>query len=370
MSSSQAQRCVAGGGGHRRRPRPSSPADASNDDNGSSNGNDAAAAARAKKGDQSATTTRKIQSVVCPADYAELRRHYRFVPDEAAAAADDDDNGAGEEKDDAEAKKRKEETVVAAARTAKATAKTTTWQERMVARYDEHLYREYALADMRYARQGKLGLRWRTKREVIAGKGSSTCGNKHCPSLIGTDDDIDDNHDRNPIDVANAVREYQREPVPDTDREQRERLERVLPHGALQSDWEVPFEYVEQGRRKTELIKLRLCARCAPLLFLSKGEPRPFLEAARRQSSSAQQQQQLLQGQGDPPGSSDGLPDVRVGKEKTRRRRRDDDDSSSTSRSDDDASSSSSDSDEKREKKRKSQKNKKKRRHKKKKRGR
>jgi protein FRA10AC1 len=32
------------------------------------------------------------------------------------------------------------------------------------------LFKEYALADMSRYKEGKIGLRWRTEREVIAGK--------------------------------------------------------------------------------------------------------------------------------------------------------------------------------------------------------
>ena len=51
-------------------------------------------------------------------------------------------------------------------------------------------------------------------------------------------------------------------------------MERI-PHGYLQSDFEVPFRYREQEETKMELVKLRLCLRCAPLLFASQGEPEP-----------------------------------------------------------------------------------------------
>ena len=35
-------------------------------------------------------------------------------------------------------------------------------------------------------------------------------------------------------------------------------------------DYEVDFVYVEQRIRKRELVKVRLCLRCAPLLFVAK----------------------------------------------------------------------------------------------------
>ncbi|POM68172.1 Hypothetical protein PHPALM_15700 [Phytophthora palmivora] len=52
------------------------------------------------------------------------------------------------------------------------------WQVRMSVRYYRQLFREYALADLSRYKEGKVGLRWRTEMEVIAGKGQFSCGNK------------------------------------------------------------------------------------------------------------------------------------------------------------------------------------------------
>ncbi|CAN1132660.1 Protein FRA10AC1 [Linum perenne] len=38
----------------------------------------------------------------------------------------------------------------------------------------------YCIADMSFYKSGKIGLRWRTEKEVISGKGQFKCGNKHC----------------------------------------------------------------------------------------------------------------------------------------------------------------------------------------------
>ena len=69
---------------------------------------------------------------------------------------------------------------------------------------------------------GRIGLRWRTEREVIAGRGQFTCASKHCDS------------DRN-----------------------------------LHS-YEVPFDYSEQSIKKSELVKVRVCIDCARKLFHDK----------------------------------------------------------------------------------------------------
>jgi len=64
-------------------------------------------------------------------------------------------------------------------------------------------------------------------------------------------------------------REYDKYSIEERERSERKRLSR-LPHGAGLHDYEVDFVYVEHRTRKRELVKVRLCLRCAPLLFVSK----------------------------------------------------------------------------------------------------
>jgi Folate-sensitive fragile site protein Fra10Ac1 len=40
----------------------------------------------------------------------------------------------------------------------------------MAAKYYEKLFKEYALADVSRYREGKIGMRWRTEAEVVAGR--------------------------------------------------------------------------------------------------------------------------------------------------------------------------------------------------------
>ncbi|KAL5982010.1 hypothetical protein ACLOJK_016078 [Asimina triloba] len=44
------------------------------------------------------------------------------------------------------------------------------WEQRLVKRYYDKLFKEYCLADMSQYKSGKIGLRWRTEKEVISGK--------------------------------------------------------------------------------------------------------------------------------------------------------------------------------------------------------
>lgn len=69
---------------------------------------------------------------------------------------------------------------------------------------------------------GKIGLRWRTEVEVIAGRGQFTCASKHCESDLNL------------------------------------------------HSYEVPFDYLENNIRKSELVKVRVCINCARKLFYDK----------------------------------------------------------------------------------------------------
>jgi protein FRA10AC1 len=96
------------------------------------------------------------------------------------------------------------------------------WEVRMSVRYYRKLFREYALADLSRYREGKVGLRWRTEMEVVAGKGQFTCGNKVCDERHGL------------------------------------------------HSYELLFAYVEHGDTKRCLVKVRVCESCARKLFYRK----------------------------------------------------------------------------------------------------
>ena len=304
-----------------------------------------------------------------PSDWNELRAHFRFVLPE-------DEDG------DVAARRRY----------------GSTWQERMVRHYHDHLYKEYVLADLsRVHDLGKVGLRWRTEGEVAGGGGFRCCGNLGCPGssksgvlgdavavaeeearyyaaarrhvgigvpenggripmgmilpkpppssssssatteddaieddplerylrscgeglgLGGGDDDDDDGErrrrrrrrrDDNEGDDDDGGRRRRRNSRDErrqrSKRErgssrlrrssssrgercdsaggggddddivrEREEMERLtdVPHGIGLHDYEVDFAYVEGNARKRELVKVRLCLRCAPLLFVAR----------------------------------------------------------------------------------------------------
>ena len=97
------------------------------------------------------------------------------------------------------------------------------WEARVAARYYAKLFREYAVADLSCAAQRRVGLRWRTKAEVLAGKGQFSCGVKACDAGTGL------------------------------------------------SSYELLFDYREAGASKQALVKLRCCQTCAELLHTARG---------------------------------------------------------------------------------------------------
>lgn len=150
-----------------------------------------------------------FKNVVSAADRAVLEERYEFVPSQQQPPQGPTTSTSN---------------VTNPPTTTRSTTTTTTWQDRMVQRYQEGLYREYALADL--SRPGKLGLRWRTRPEVINGRGERSCGNKRC--LVS----------------SNLV------------------------------TLEVPFSYVEGGVAKKELVKLNLCPTCLPLVQSTQRRPK------------------------------------------------------------------------------------------------
>ena len=153
---------------------------------------------------------RKIKNVVSAADHAAMHEHYSFLPPESNTKSEKRSNRHGDGDGEDNGKNFKNRTGPG----------ESSWQERMVVKYHEHLFKEFALADLSVP--GRIGLRWRTRDEVLSGRGERTCGNKRCKN--------------NCYDMENLV------------------------------TLEVPFSYEEHGERKKELVKLKLCVNCRPLL--------------------------------------------------------------------------------------------------------
>jgi hypothetical protein len=96
------------------------------------------------------------------------------------------------------------------------------WRTRMARRYYDQLYKEFAIIDLSRSCEGMVGLRWRTKEEVLGGRGQLFCGAKRCETTEGL------------------------------------------------VTLELPFQYCEHGEEKMELVKIKLCIKCADKLMQYK----------------------------------------------------------------------------------------------------
>ncbi|KAF9546707.1 hypothetical protein EC957_009467 [Mortierella hygrophila] len=90
-----------------------------------------------------------------------------------------------------------------------------TWEKRIAKKYYDKLFKEYALVELKYYKEGRVAMRWRNEKEVVRGKGQFICGNLRCNESQGLE------------------------------------------------SWEVNFGYVEQGEKKNALVKIRLCEKCS-----------------------------------------------------------------------------------------------------------
>ncbi|KAI3739945.1 hypothetical protein L2E82_30359 [Cichorium intybus] len=120
----------------------------------------------------------------------------------------------------------------------------TSWEQRLVKRYYNKLFKEYCIADMSHYKTGKIGLRWRTEKEVTSGKGQFVCGNKHCSEEEGL------------------------------------------------SSYEVNFAYFEAGENKQALVKLVTCERCAKKLLYKKLKEKEKEESKRREKEEHQKKRE------------------------------------------------------------------------------
>jgi Folate-sensitive fragile site protein Fra10Ac1 len=103
-----------------------------------------------------------------------------------------------------------------------ADASSSSWEVRMALKYYQRLSKEYCICDLSRHKEGAIGLRWRTEREVLSGKGQFECGAVRCDTREGL------------------------------------------------HSYEVNFAYEESGATRNELIKCRLCGPCAEKLYYRK----------------------------------------------------------------------------------------------------
>jgi protein FRA10AC1 len=93
--------------------------------------------------------------------------------------------------------------------------KELTWGQRVAKKYYDRLFKEYCICDLSRYKENKIAMRWRTEKEVRAGKGQFQCGERKCEEAEGL------------------------------------------------RTWEVNFAYVERQEKKNALVKVRLCPDCS-----------------------------------------------------------------------------------------------------------
>lgn len=113
--------------------------------------------------------------------------------------------------------------------------------------YYARLHREYVIADLSAAAEGRVGMRWRTEGEVREGRGQFTCGVRGCYA-----------------------------PGPHADVRGSGRSRAVL------RSYELHFQYREADVDKEALVKLRCCERCSARL--AQARRREARRASRRSS--------------------------------------------------------------------------------------
>jgi protein FRA10AC1 len=100
------------------------------------------------------------------------------------------------------------------------------WEKDLARDYYQKLFKEYCLGDFSRYKEGKVGLRWRTHKEVVSAKGQFICGNLACSTVSDL------------------------------------------------KSYEVNFVYMEDGVKKNALVKIRLCGDCARKLNYKKEKER------------------------------------------------------------------------------------------------
>ncbi|KAF8340312.1 folate-sensitive fragile site protein Fra10Ac1-domain-containing protein [Cantharellus anzutake] len=136
-----------------------------------------------------------------------------------------------------------------------ASSPTLPWEEKLAAKYEASLYKEFAVCDLKHYKMGGVALRWRTEDEVVARTGETTCGNTRC-----------EHH--HPIPSINPGVEPPKLATGNTRCEHHHPIPSINPgvEPPKLATLEVPFAYVERGEQKSALVKLVLCPSCVKKL--------------------------------------------------------------------------------------------------------
>ncbi|GAA5992725.1 hypothetical protein JCM10908_006899 [Rhodotorula pacifica] len=136
---------------------------------------------------------------------------------------------------------------------------TLSWEDQLASKFYDSLFKEYAVVNLKHYKTGAVALRWRTEDEVLSGIGHLTCGSLRCQFHEPSSSILDS--------LAN--------PDPDPDSETplvETRLEEL----------EMPFGYMEEGVKKTALVKVVLCRECGKKLRYGKEKAKEEREKRSR----------------------------------------------------------------------------------------
>jgi len=111
------------------------------------------------------------------------------------------------------------------------------WDAKLAKKYEDSLFKEFAVCDLKHYKSGNIALRWRTEDEVLSGAGETTCGNTRCAYHESSLDEDERSGSSKGV---------------------------VPPPKPKLSTVELPFAYVEQGETtpREVLVKVVLCSRC------------------------------------------------------------------------------------------------------------
>ncbi|GAA5877000.1 hypothetical protein JCM3774_006872 [Rhodotorula dairenensis] len=136
---------------------------------------------------------------------------------------------------------------------------TLSWEDQLASKFYDSLFKEYAVVNLKHYKSGAVALRWRTEDEVLSGIGHLTCGSLRCrfhepsPRVLASLEDGTDPAAAAAI-AGGGLDDSDEVPLVEA------RLEEL----------QVPFGYVEDGEKKSALVKVVLCRDCAKKLRYGK----------------------------------------------------------------------------------------------------
>ncbi|KWU47279.1 hypothetical protein RHOSPDRAFT_30695 [Rhodotorula sp. JG-1b] len=158
---------------------------------------------------------------------------------------------------------------------------TLPWEDQLASKFYDSLFKEYAVVNLKHYKSGAVALRWRTEEEVLSGIGHLTCGSLRCryhepsPSIVAAQQQADDTSSSifttSEANIASLADPDSETPLVEA------RLEEL----------EMPFGYLEQGVKKSALVKVVLCRECAKKLRYGRQKAKDIREEKERDSSGS-----------------------------------------------------------------------------------